>query len=80
MSDYQDAGPSIVGVSLSLVILASILVIIRTAYRFKSHAFGVDDAFLIAAVTLSISHSVVDCICMHLTSIPKHRDILISEI
>ena len=64
MSSFPDAGPSIVGVSLSLVSLAITLVATRTFYRVKSQAFGWDAALIIAAVVLSLGHSAVDCICM----------------
>ena len=79
MEDYPDFGPSIVGVSLSLVVVAAILVIIRTFYRIKSHAFGADDALIIAAVTFSISHSVVDVICTFLILTFKGVIVLISK-
>ena len=79
MEDYQDFGPSIVAVSLSLVIVAAILVIIRTFYRIKSHAFGADDALIIAAVTFSISHSVVDVICTLFIPLLEHDIVLIAK-
>ena len=62
-ADFPDYGPSIVGVSLSLMLFGVILVAIRTFHRVKTHTFGLDDAFIIVAVVLSMGHSVVDGIC-----------------
>ena len=69
-TNVADAGPALVGVSLSLVALATILVVTRIFYRVKSHAFGWDDGLIIAAVIFSIGHSVADCICTLFLALP----------
>ena len=61
--DFPDYGPEIVGVSISLTLLATIFAAIRTYYRLRLHVFSWDDALILAAVVLTIAHAVVDCFC-----------------
>ena len=74
-SSFPDYGPSIVGVSLSLVLFATLLVAIRVSHRIRTGTFGWDDAFIIMAVLLSLGHSSIDCLCKASPEIDDMRGI-----
>ena len=63
--DFPDYGPEIVGVSISLTLLATIFAALRTYYRLQMRVFGWDDALILAAIVLTIAHAVVDCFCTY---------------
>ena len=46
----SDQGPAIIGVSVGLLGLAIVLVIVRLAYRVRTHALGVDDYLIMLSV------------------------------
>ena len=50
---YADQGPAIIGVSVGLLGLAVVLVLIRLAYRVRTHAVGADDYLIFLSVVRS---------------------------